>query len=380
METCLTKIITGENVTVQEKLAAHLGLNKSRRILRGVEAGDSEPFMVYLRASPEDKNIGIDANWLCGGVIIHESYILTSAACIENVGHFYVVSGTHRWIPPGVKDDCITNGALKAVWKCVPINYEFDGHQFENILWMANDIAVVKVEDDFNFERRVIGCDFVPKKINFNNRSMALEAPGTVGTLAGWGSQESFGDPIKALGRETVNSPVLLETTAVLLSIQHCKKHWPERYHHIIDKSMICAKDSINGGGLSEVCNDKVKCKELIDTEENFGVRRSQVSEEMEVHNAAHSANSRRYQIVSGGFCENDHGGPLVVGHGAGAVVVGIISACLTTDVTRKCYGPFLFTSVYRNRLLITCAIDKDTSPAKSDKKHKSKKTTKKKP
>lgn len=34
--------------------------------------------------------------WLCGGVIIHEEYVLTSAACIEDAEHFYVVSGTYK--------------------------------------------------------------------------------------------------------------------------------------------------------------------------------------------------------------------------------------------------------------------------------------------
>lgn len=59
---------------------------------------------------------------------------------------------------------------------------------------MSNDLAVVKVEDDFNFERRIRGCDYIPKKIAFNNRSADLEKAGTVGSIAGWGSTDSFGD------------------------------------------------------------------------------------------------------------------------------------------------------------------------------------------
>lgn len=26
----------------------------------------------------------------------------------------------YRWLPPGKEDDCIKNGAKKAIWKCVP--------------------------------------------------------------------------------------------------------------------------------------------------------------------------------------------------------------------------------------------------------------------
>ncbi|XP_045539852.1 uncharacterized protein LOC106720483 [Papilio machaon] len=350
--------ITGLKITAEV-------LNKTRRILRGTEAGDSKPFMVYLRPARDLENTVVDRNWLCGGVIIHENYVLTSAACIENIGHFYVVSGTHRWIPPGIQDDCITNGAMKAVWKCVPANYEYDGDQFENIRWMINDIAVVKVEDRFNFHRRVVGCDYVPKKIQFNNKSIDLEAPGTIGTLAGWGSQSSFGDPIQALERQTINSPVLMETNTMLLSKSYCKRRWPEQYHYIIDKSMICAKDSISGGELAGLCNDKIKCKELIDSQEDYGIRRSEKHiGESEIHNAAHSDSTghRRAKISTGGFCENDHGGPLVVGHGNSATVVGVIAACLTTNITRKCHGPFLYTSVYNNRLMIMCAVDKEIS------------------
>ncbi|CAG4967641.1 unnamed protein product, partial [Parnassius apollo] len=297
------------------------------------------------------------------------------------------------WIPHGVKDECVTNGAKKAIWKCVPVNYDFDGHQFDNIRWMVDDIAVVKVEDDFNFNRRILGCDFIPKKISYNNRSADLEKPGTVGSVAGWGSQDRFSDVIKSPARQTINSPVLMETVVVLISSTLCKKRWPEHYHHIIDKSMICAKDDVNSDTMGAICNDQLRCKELISSEEDgIGKRRSLIPMNEEIHSASHSFDFRRSKVKSGGFCEvflqaiklsfstlhhvvrvNDHGGPLVVGHGTGAVVVGVISACLTADITRKCYGPFLYTSVYRNRLLITCAIDKDIVPAKSEKTSKPK-------
>lgn len=62
------------------------------------------------------------------------------------------------------------------------------------------------------------------------------------------------------------------------------------------------------------------------------------------------------YLLIS----QNDHGGPLVHGDGPNAVVIGIISACLVKERTNRCYGPFLYTSVYKNRVLIDCAIYKD--------------------
>lgn len=53
-------------------------------------------FQVYLRAAQTVESKIIESDWLCGGVIIHERYILTSAACIEDVKNFYVISGLNK--------------------------------------------------------------------------------------------------------------------------------------------------------------------------------------------------------------------------------------------------------------------------------------------
>ncbi|XP_063834756.1 uncharacterized protein LOC135083928 [Ostrinia nubilalis] len=341
-------------------LPQNVTFKNTRRIVGGREVGETRPYMVYLRpASSADPHI-TDTNWLCGGVIIHERYVLTSAACIEDAKQFYVVSGTHRWIPPSDTDDeCIKYGAKKAIWKCVPKTYVFDGNEFDNIRWMVKDIAVVKVEDDFNFKRRIRGCDFIPKKVAFNNISEEFEKAGTVGSIAGWGSTDTFGDVIT---RTTTNSPTLLETDVVLISKKNCKKRWEPRYHHIIEDDMICAKDSLDTDTMSELCSEQeVNCKELVYSDEaEEETRKFADPRSMQVHTAAHVNDTRRTKVVVGGFCENDHGGPLVVGQGKSTVVVGIISACLTKDLSHKCYGPFLYTSVWKNRHLINCAIDKE--------------------
>ncbi|XP_037295812.1 uncharacterized protein LOC119189644 [Manduca sexta] len=348
-------------LTSKPKVVNDTILGQTRRILGGHEVGDTRPYMVYLRpASSADPHL--DPNWLCGGVIIHERYILTSAACIEDVKQFYVVSGTHRWVPLDVKnDECINNGAKKAVWKCVPKSYFFDGNDFDNIRWMVDDIAVVKVEDDFNFYRRVRGCDFIPKKIAYNNESEEFEKPGTTASTAGWGSLDNFGDSVL---RAAVNSPVLLESDVMVISKRNCKRRWDARYHYIIDSSMICTKDSQDTDVISRVCSEhEVNCKDLVysDEDEDNARRRLVIdSNDLQLHTAVHSAGTRRSKGTSGGFCENDHGGPLVSGQGKSAMVIGVVSACMTKHLTNKCYGPFLFTSVYKNRNIINCAINKD--------------------
>ncbi|KOB65596.1 Uncharacterized protein OBRU01_22482 [Operophtera brumata] len=96
--------------------------------------------MVYLRpAKPEEEALS-NKHWLCGGVIIHE------------LGPYTIK---------------ILNAS-----------------KMEQRELCRN--AFLKVESDFNFQRRVKGCDFIPQKIAFNNQSADLERAGQVGTTAGW--------------------------------------------------------------------------------------------------------------------------------------------------------------------------------------------------
>lgn len=59
---------------------------------------------------------------------------------------------------------------------------------------MNNDIAVVKVEDEFDFERRIRGCDYIPKPICYNNQSSKLEEEGNDASIAGWGTIEKYNE------------------------------------------------------------------------------------------------------------------------------------------------------------------------------------------
>uniref|UniRef100_A0A2A4IT24 Peptidase S1 domain-containing protein n=1 Tax=Heliothis virescens TaxID=7102 RepID=A0A2A4IT24_HELVI len=123
---------------------------------------------------------------------------------------------------------------------------------------------------------------------------------------------------------------------------------------------MICTKDIVPD--LSEICSEKyVDCTDVQYSDSEEGGRRRVLNpNQLMLHSAYHNESGRRQNIGSGGFCENDHGGPLVAGEGVNAMVIGIISACLVKENTNRCYGPFLYTSVYRNRALINCAVYKD--------------------
>nr|XP_021191507.2 uncharacterized protein LOC110377130 isoform X1 [Helicoverpa armigera] len=365
-------------VTTHVPTELHSILNETRRIINGDEVTDSRPYMVFLKLPRSNQKQGNYRTWLCGGVIIHEEYILTSAACIEDAEHFYIVSGTYKYADDDDRynNPCIKNGAKKAIWKCVPKNYVFDGHENDNIRWMNNDIAIVKIEDGFDFTRRIRGCDFIPKPVCYNNQSQTLENPGTIVSLAGWGTTSRYNDWVN---RRKENQQNLLEAHVEIIPKNRCKRRWGSRYHNIIDNYMICTKDV--GLTMSEICNEKyVDCQDInySDEEDMRRDTNSQKSEKVPTNLVMHSAyqddavknvmvsgnsSRRNAALADGGFCENDHGGPLVYGSGVNSIVIGVISACLVKERSNKCYGPFLYTSIFKNRQFISCAIYKDVEP-----------------
>ncbi|XP_063369354.1 uncharacterized protein LOC134657722 [Cydia amplana] len=365
--------------------------HETRRILKGTAISDTRPYMVYLR--PAKMTPALDPNWLCGGVIIHPRYILTSAACIEDVTHFYIVSGTHRWVPPKQTNECIKNGATKAIWKCVPKTYRFDGTEYNNIQWMENDIAVVMAAEPINFNKRVQGCDFIPQMIRFNNVSDEFEAPETSASVAGWGSTQDFTDPTDAIDfgaataiatdipstvvdnpypdiTRSINSVQLMEADVEILPKGNCKSLWLPRYHEVIDNYMICGKNIFYDELHLDCEENQMECRELVYTPEDGGVVRRHQGKKFEklvlqslkrlkILRRARQKSLRREGKEVGGFCENDHGGPLITGQGKTSMVIGIISAYRTLNSSKRCVGPFLYTSVFNNRNLINCAINR---------------------
>jgi hypothetical protein len=53
---------------------------------------------------------------------VDASYVLTSAACVEDADHFYIVSGTTKFVDSFdyKNDNCVCKHRRKVVWKCIP--------------------------------------------------------------------------------------------------------------------------------------------------------------------------------------------------------------------------------------------------------------------
>ncbi|CAG9569287.1 unnamed protein product [Danaus chrysippus] len=332
----------------------------SKRVLAG-----KRPYMVYLQLTKESAKAHKYRGWLCGGVILHQYYVLTSAACVEDADHFYIVSGTTKYVDSFdyKTDDCVCKHRRKVVWKCIPKNYKFDFQ--DSIKWSSNDIAIVKVDRPFKLGIIEKDCEFATDLVCYNNISRELEKAGTKGYIAGWGSGNNFREGVyrRQNGHIPTNSKYLQEAKVCVMDNEQCAKKWAQRFRSIITQYMICTKDVMKR--LSEICDKKyANCTDVetrrIGMDDELNDDRTDFRVDLGRHLRDPDDYTARRTTKQGGFCENDHGGPLVVKYQGKERVIGVISACKIDPKTHSCHGPFLYTSVFMNRQFISCAINKD--------------------
>ncbi|KAL0860944.1 hypothetical protein ABMA27_009476 [Loxostege sticticalis] len=338
----------------------------TRRILYSTRVGvGKRPYMVYLQLTKESAKAHKYRGWLCGGVIVDAHYVLTSAACVEDADHFYIVSGTTKFVDSFdyKTNECVCKHRRRVVWKCIPKNYKFDFQ--DSIKWSSNDIAIVKVDKPFKLGVCEKGCEFPTDLICYNNVSRELEKPGTKGYIAGWGSGNNFREGVYR--RQNVHIPqnakCLQEAKVCVMDNEQCAKKWAQRFRNIITQYMICTKDVMKR--LSEICDKKyANCtdvenrRNLEASSEVTGTKTFNV--DLGRHLKDPDDYTARRSSMQGGFCENDHGGPLIVKYKGKERVIGVISACKIDPKSHSCHGPFLYTSVFKNRQFISCAIHKD--------------------
>ncbi|KAI5639406.1 trypsin domain-containing protein [Phthorimaea operculella] len=333
----------------------------TRRILYSKTVGKgTRPYMVYLQLTKESAKAHKYRGWLCGGVIVHKDYVLTSAACVEDADKFYIVAGTTKFVDSFdyKTNDCVCKHRRKVVWKCIPKNYKFDFQ--DSIKWSSNDIAVVKVDRPFKLGVCEKGCEFPVDLICYNNISRELEKPGTKAFIAGWGSGSNFREGVYRRQKVHIpeNARCLQEAKVCIMDNEQCSKKWAQRFRSIITQYMICTKDVMKR--LSELCDKKyANCTDVesrrneVNPDKVFNVDLGRHLRDPDDYTARRSS-------LQGGFCENDHGGPLIVKYQGKERVIGVISACKIDPKSHSCHGPFLYTSVFKNRQFISCAINKD--------------------
>nr|XP_026498813.1 uncharacterized protein LOC113402720 [Vanessa tameamea] len=335
----------------------------SRRILYSKRVGiGKRPYMVYLQLTKESAKAHKYRGWLCGGVILDPFYVLTSAACVEDADKFYIVSGTTKFVDSFdyKTDDCVCRHRRKVVWKCIPKNYKFDFQ--DSIKWSSNDIAIVKVNKPFKLGVLEKGCEFAADLVCYNNVSRELEKAGTKGYIAGWGSGSNFREGVYRRQKVHIpeNAKSLQEAKVCIMDNEQCAKKWAQRFRNIITTYMICTKDVMKR--LSEICDKRyANCTDVesrrLDQENDD---QSQFRLDLGRHLRDPDDYTARRSTKQGGFCENDHGGPLIVKYQGKERVVGVISACKIDPKSHSCHGPFLYTSVFKNRQFLSCAINKD--------------------
>ncbi|KAM3960701.1 uncharacterized protein ACR2FA_005294 [Aphomia sociella] len=319
--------------------------------------------------------------WMCGGAIVSEWFIVTSAACVEDVTHLYAIAGYKKYVPTTKlnEDECTKQTKKKIVFTCVPKLYEFDYEKIDK--WSHIDIAVVKVDTAFNFNDPVYTkfCSYAPNIIPINYEAKYQE-PGVDAMVLGWGHLNKWRD-------------------------QECKKQYssiPE-LGPIIDKYMICTFESgnINAAGeqilkikpTADGCMPdhgivELETLHLLDIDESQIVENTPIPSEINdketvdagktvlvceddsvliadmrkaMFNTSVGYNVTRRQ----GICQNDHGGPLVTWVGSHEVLIGVASV-FRVDLDSSCVGPYLFTSTQCNGAFLDCIINSEQqSPAR---------------
>jgi secreted trypsin-like serine protease len=166
----------------------------STRIVGGVPAHEGDwPWQVFV----------VNGEGVCGGSIIAKRWILTAAHCVfDKAGapikadRFRVLEGTQNVDKAGIK-----RGHLLTVARVIP-HEQYRGPTHEN------DIAVLQLAGDTRSAPVTFGGADVA----------ALEAPGRVATVTGWGVLKFiFKDPdqgwVDVLAHEKFPNPSLLATT-----------------------------------------------------------------------------------------------------------------------------------------------------------------------
>ncbi|XP_050554161.1 uncharacterized protein LOC118270180 [Spodoptera frugiperda] len=350
-----------------------------RRIKDGAEVTGTKRYVAYLVKAPMSSK-AYDS-WVCGGAIVSTLFIITSAACVDDVEYLYAVAGYKKYVTDKDidTDQCTKTMKKKVIYTCVPMKYELNYYQLEK--WSYIDIAVVKVESpfDFNDSQYESLCSYKPKVIGVNYEKR-FQDPGVDGLVYGWGHLDIWRKPGDT---KNYNQESLRYAAVKIIDKTLCKKAYSKfpNMSNVIDEFMICTegKGEIDEHGNLDLnegssdtklngCKDSVDKLTLCDKDTAAAnvfledeTRREVLRSANQTSNQTtivknETLSSRRFSTRKTGICQNDHGGPLVTWAGANEVLIGVASVFkVTTEST--CTGPYLYTSTRCNGMFLHCIL-----------------------
>ncbi|CAL4178414.1 unnamed protein product [Meganyctiphanes norvegica] len=200
---------------------------KDTRIVGGEEAEDGEfPWQISILHKPLFEEI----QHLCGGSILSEHYVITTASCIRNynANKLTVVAGTNKIFGNTTGEEQQVIGSSMIV------------HAHFDILTITNDIALIYMETPLVLNEKVQPV-VLPEQ-------HAFIADGTDCTVSGWGSlheNTGFDSPVM--------SDVLMKVTVPTVSDDKCRDSY-EDMTVVIGDAMICA--GVEAGGKDSCTGD----------------------------------------------------------------------------------------------------------------------------
>ncbi|XP_049880454.1 uncharacterized protein LOC126376947 [Pectinophora gossypiella] len=322
--------------------------DSQRRIKNGLDVNNEVKYIAYLIKAPHAPVI-YDA-WVCGGAIVHPEFIITSAACIEDVHFMYAIAGYKNY----PETDAIVMGwGHKDKWR-VPgdtVDYNQPTLKYSSVL-------LQKKEDCKEYYRNIDGMDeVIDKYMLCATKAGGIDAKGNLFVRSPPLADGCANNYVRIGG--LCQSPEVLKHLTILTDEETEKpitpppppnnyqnpSHEPTPAEALVPDvtyKSYSASDSVNVKGTDD--DTTITFDDIA-----FRFRRTQMGTTL-------TNFSRRV-----GICQNDHGGPLVTWVGKHEVLIGVASAFRVSQ-HYECIGPYLFTSTQCNGAFLNCIINNMTS------------------